>query len=256
MFNYSILGTGSKSNSYIIEDNNKSFLIDMGYSYKELLNRFENLNYNINNLESIFITHLHKDHCSNSLNHLLLSLPKVKVYTHRDNIRALQNKVKQKDRVLSIDDLNNNYNGFTFTYYETPHDKKQTVSFKFSKYGVNLVIATDLGCVTNNLLTFVENAHILALETNYDEFMLDNGIYKPYIKQRIKNNGGHLSNRDAAIVVKHWLDNTNSENPLLYCVHLSKSNNLESIVRDTIKPYMKKGSMVICSNNQMYRGKF
>lgn len=255
MFSYTILGTGSKANSYIIEDQHRSFLVDMGYSYKELKNRMESANYDVDNLRAVFITHLHSDHCSNSLNILLTKHPKIKVYTHSVNVHKLQNKVKDKSKIISIDSLDNSYRGFNFEYLETPHDKIQTVAFKFKKYSKAFTIATDLGCITNNLLNFVQDSNILALETNYDEDLLENGFYPYFIKERIKKSGGHLSNKDASIVVKHWLTYNRSNDPILYCVHLSENNNLIAKVEQAIKPIMTKGSMIICSNNKLYKGK-
>ena len=58
----SVLDSGSKGNSTVIELNNYSFLIDVGISFKSLLNRLLLCNVELNIINSIFITHEHVDH--------------------------------------------------------------------------------------------------------------------------------------------------------------------------------------------------
>lgn len=254
MYKYIIIGTGSKANSYLIEDNNYSFLVDMGYSYRELKKRAEDNGYKLDKLKAIFITHTHSDHCSMSLNTLLNKHKNVCVYTHKKNLQNIKNKVKDPSRILDINLLNNSFEDFTFKYLETTHDAVQTIALKFTKDNKTLTIATDLGCVTPFLYSFVEDSDILAIESNYDQYMLENGFYEYYLKQRIKGDGGHLSNIDCKNVVKHWISTTQSKNPILYCVHLSENNNDPSIVEKEIKQVMNKGKFVVCKHNMLYKG--
>ncbi len=80
MIKYAVLGSGSTANSYIIQfDGTKksavenslsenicsekiTIVIDNGFSLKEFSRRAAELDYNINDIDFIFLTHDHSDH--------------------------------------------------------------------------------------------------------------------------------------------------------------------------------------------------
>jgi phosphoribosyl 1,2-cyclic phosphodiesterase len=60
---------------------------------------------------------------------------------------------------------------------------------------------TDLGHVFGGLGHLISSLDAMLLESNYDPFLLANGPYPRYLKQRIKGPHGHLSNREAAELI-------------------------------------------------------
>ncbi len=62
MLRYAVLGSGSSGNSYIFGHDGFSFLIDAGFSGKELVRRIGDLGFDEKMVRCIFLTHDHKDH--------------------------------------------------------------------------------------------------------------------------------------------------------------------------------------------------
>ncbi|MFA7225908.1 MAG: MBL fold metallo-hydrolase, partial [Sphaerochaetaceae bacterium] len=62
MISYSVLGSGSSGNSYLIGYRGEALLIDSGFSYKELKGRIEVAGYAPHQIGALCLTHLHPDH--------------------------------------------------------------------------------------------------------------------------------------------------------------------------------------------------
>jgi phosphoribosyl 1,2-cyclic phosphodiesterase len=70
--------------------------------------------------------------------------------------------------------------------------------------------------------------HILALESNHDLRMLENGPYPGYLKRRILSEQGHLSNPDACDAMEQL---AGPRLQRVVALHRSNTNNSASIVR-------------------------
>lgn len=57
-----VLGSGSKGNSTFIDFGNKKILIDVGFSYKQIESKLEQINVKANEIDALLITHDHNDH--------------------------------------------------------------------------------------------------------------------------------------------------------------------------------------------------
>ena len=57
-----VLGSGSKGNSTLIEINDKKILIDVGFSYKHIKEKLEQIKVDPKEIDYLLITHEHKDH--------------------------------------------------------------------------------------------------------------------------------------------------------------------------------------------------
>ena len=57
-----VIGSGSKGNSTLIEFEKSKILIDVGFSYKYIKEKLEELEVKPNEIDYIFITHGHSDH--------------------------------------------------------------------------------------------------------------------------------------------------------------------------------------------------
>ena len=79
------------------------------------------------------------------------------------------------------------------------------------------------------------NSDILAIESNYDLDMLMNGSYPWDIKNRIKSNFGHLSNRDTLNLIKSIYEDNSCKLKKVFLMHLSEENNLEALALHNIK---------------------
>ncbi|MBR6648715.1 MAG: MBL fold metallo-hydrolase, partial [Bacteroidaceae bacterium] len=83
-------------------------------------------------------------------------------------------------------------------------------------------IATDLGCITDTVSFYLEQAHHLVIEANYEEEMLRMGRYPQFLKDRVAGMTGHLSNQTTA---RYLAQNMNEHLKNIWLCHLSEENN-------------------------------
>src|SRR5690606_35401006 len=84
----------------------------------------------------------------------------------------------------------------------TPHDGVDGVGVVVDDGARRLGILTDLGHVFPGLAEVVASLDAVFLESNYDPQMLDEGAYPLFLKERIRGSGGHLSNQEAAVLLR------------------------------------------------------
>jgi phosphoribosyl 1,2-cyclic phosphodiesterase len=106
--------------------------------------------------------------------------------------------------------------------FPVPHDTRDPIGWRVHVGNVTVGVVTDLGRPTKLVVDRLAGCDLAVLEFNHDEQMLLDGPYPYWLKQRIKGNHGHLSNRQAAQLLAEAL------NPRLKTVvlaHLSEENN-------------------------------
>jgi phosphoribosyl 1,2-cyclic phosphodiesterase len=85
-----------------------------------------------------------------------------------------------------------------------------------------IAVATDMGCVTEDVLEAALGCEAVFLETNYDPALLESGSYPYYLKRRIRSDLGHLANGSAADFAARLLQNGARR---FILSHLSRENN-------------------------------
>jgi phosphoribosyl 1,2-cyclic phosphodiesterase len=96
--------------------------------------------------------------------------------------------------------------------------------------GKRLGILTDLGHPFGELARLLPDLDAAYLESNYDSAMLTAGRYPPELKARIRGDGGHLSNDEAAALVQ----GCGRHRPKwIALAHLSEHNNLPDLALET-----------------------
>jgi phosphoribosyl 1,2-cyclic phosphodiesterase len=93
---------------------------------------------------------------------------------------------------------------------------------------VRVGVFTDLGHACENVVHYFSQCHAAFLESNYDEDLLEQGSYPYHLKERIKSDKGHLSNRQALeLFVQHRAPYLSH----LFLSHLSEDNNHPKLVQ-------------------------
>jgi phosphoribosyl 1,2-cyclic phosphodiesterase len=77
---------------------------------------------------------------------------------------------------------------------------------------------------------------LLFIESNHDEDLLHNGPYPWDLKQRIRSNKGHLSNKQAVGVIESIL---HPELKNIILAHLSEENNTPQLAESTSKEFLE-----------------
>ena len=86
--------------------------------------------------------------------------------------------------------------------FRTAHDAADGVAFVVEWEKKRLGILTDLGHPSPWLQDILESVDAAYLECNYDPDMLETGSYPEPLKARIRGEGGHLSNKDSAAMLR------------------------------------------------------
>ncbi|SJZ49525.1 MBL fold metallo-hydrolase [Selenihalanaerobacter shriftii] len=226
------LASGSSGNSIFIASNKKKILIDAGLSGKRVSERLAEINVVGEDLDAIFITHEHKDHIKGvGILSRRFNLP---IYATEKTWSAAEKdlgKIKSKNRCL-IDKTGLEIGGLEINSFSTPHDAVDPVGYTIKNKGKKIALATDIGCMTQEIIDNLIGSEMVILESNHDLEMLKAGPYPWHLKKRIMGNEGHLSNDDAAATVVELVENSVK---CILLAHLSKDNNVPELAHLTIK---------------------
>jgi len=222
------LASGSKGNSIYIESEKTRILIDAGLSALQLSKRLADISVDIADLDAVFITHEHSDHCRGI--GPLSRRYGVPIYIHRETYAMLP-KVGEINHCFfdvgqSITCRDIEVNSFAIT-----HDAVAPVGFTVDTIAGKIGVATDLGIATRLVQQRLRQCRALIIETNHDEDMLRDGPYPWDVKQRIKSKHGHLSNTDGAELIQRLLwDGLEA----VFLAHLSETNNTPSLAQQCV----------------------
>lgn len=224
------LQSGSNGNAIYVEAGGKHLLFDAGISGKLAELRMAERGRDIRNVDALIISHEHNDHvrCA-GIYHRKFGMP---IYMTPLTRRAVHTDLGR------LSDLRPFYSGDTLIFGDvlvhtlaTGHDAVDGVAFIVEHDGRRLGILTDLGHPFPTLREAIESVDAAYLECNYDPQMLEQGGYPPHLKQRIRGKGGHLSNAEAAGLLK----TCGRKRPdWLAVAHLSQDNNRPKLAIDAL----------------------
>lgn len=247
MIQLSVLGSGSSGNSTFISDGEFSFLIDAGFSGRELDERMSSLGRSIDELQAVLITHDHGDHINGA--GVVSRKTGAPVYIHKSTEKKMRRRLGKRVTFKHMEpDLSFQLGSMSITSFEAPHDAIHSCGFVIEQEGYKLALVTDLGHPCPVVIEALRNCNILILESNHDLHMLLTGPYPPILKTRVSGLEGHLSNDDAAEILKE-VAHDGLERVIL--VHLSDENNEEDLVLESAKRALQgyDTEIVISSQN-------
>lgn len=226
------LYSGSKGNSTLISAGGTTVLIDAGQSARRLKEALNSVGYSPDNVDAIFITHEHTDHIS-ALEVLLKKHPIPVHVAQMSAERLLSTGLTHVCSNLRVHPpvFTEKVGALTVTSFPTPHDSKCSVGYRISCSGGDVGYATDIGYVTDDILSGLMGCRSVIIEANHDVEMLKCGSYPYDLKKRILSNRGHLSNADCALLAVR-LAQAGTKNILL--AHLSEENNDPAVAYDEV----------------------
>lgn len=224
------LQSGSNGNCIYVESRGVRLLVDAGLSGAQTMSRLAQVGIDIGSIQGVLITHDHSDHisCAGVL-HRKFGLP---VWVTRKTYE----QATKKQRLGKMDDLRFFHAGESLNFgplrvetLSTTHDAVDGVGFVIDDGNSRLGVLTDLGHVFPELSKTVSTLDGILIESNYDLQMLSTGYYPDHLKRRIRGNGGHLSNVEAAQLLR--LSGTKLRWACLG--HLSQDNNHPELALET-----------------------
>ena len=112
--------------------------------------------------------------------------------------------------------------GLQIDPFSVSHDAAEPSGFTFSRNGLKIGLATDLGIATALVKERLKGCRLLLLESNHDLRMLEEGPYPWPLKQRIKSRLGHLGNEASRDLLAALVHDGLSH---VVLAHLSQTNN-------------------------------
>lgn len=228
------LASGSDGNLTYIESDQTKILVDAGLSCSEIVKRLALLNVSPEQIDGIVVTHEHMDHIKGV--DVFCSKYNKPVYAHRDvfiNLDEKLTKVERENRKLFENEFM--IKDLKVIPFPIPHDVP-CFGFSFENNDKKISILTDLGHTNDRILNCIQRSQIVYLESNYDKKMLSkNEKYPLILKRRIAGPNGHLSNDDAAELIK-FLVLTGTRQIVLS--HLSKDNNTPALAFETAAQHL------------------
>ncbi len=228
-----VLASGSKGNSALIEGDSGTLLIDAGLSARELFRRMASLGLDPVSIDAVLVTHEHADHIR-GLDVLARKLD-VPVYATEGTLRdflefrkvskkPLRHNTCRYDEQFTIGD-------FCIRPFATSHDAAEPCGFIITEGDCRIGYCTDTGIMTPTMLELLRPCDGIVLESNHCPEMLANGPYPESLKRRIRSKHGHLSNQAAA----ECLHGFGKDVPRVILAHLSEVNNTPDKARGTAR---------------------
>ena len=222
-----ILASGSDGNCTVVRCDDTTIMLDAGLSGRRITTLMGRAGIGPEELTAILLTHEHSDHVKGA--GILSRRYNVPVHANENtlmssNIGALpQTMVFRTMSTFSIGPL-------TVRPLPISHNAAEPNAFHIACGGRSMLLATDLGVVSNEVFATLRDVDLAMIEANHDLNMLIHGPYPPILKTEIRSERGHLSNIDCARAL--WA--TTREGRKIFLAHLSKNNNTPELARRTV----------------------
>ncbi|MBS5787953.1 MAG: MBL fold metallo-hydrolase [Clostridioides difficile] len=244
MIEYCSIGSGSSGNCHYVGYKGTNILVDAGLSGKTITTGLKDIDIDAQSLKGIFITHEHTDHIKGA--GILSRKFDIPIYANIKTWCSMKNKIGEiKDKNMKVFENDKTYalENIIIRPFSILHDAADPVGYNF--YADNdekISIATDMGCITENVKKHLYKSKLVVLESNYDENMLMMGSYTYNLKKRVMSDIGHLSNDMAS---KFCVDLINNGTESILLAHLSKENNFPELAFETANGTLAENDMAV-----------
>jgi len=236
------LNSGSNGNCYYIGNENEAILIDAGISCREIEKRIKRVGLSISKVKAVFISHEHTDHISGLP--VLVKKYRLPVYITAPTLMNCGFTLEEKLVMCFAAPEPVVIGNLMITAFPKHHDACDPYSFIVSSNNVKVGIFTDIGFPCANMILHFKQCHAAFLETNYDEVMLEQGSYPYFLKNRIRGDKGHLSNKQALeLFIAHKPEFMSH----LFLSHLSKNNNSVQLVQQLFNEYANGVKIIVAT---------
>ena len=231
---FASLGSGSRGNARVVEQELTRLMLDCGYPVRETERRLARLGLVPGDLAGILITHEHSDHIAGAYKFARkYGLP---IWITHGTLKGFAGDASDLPQINIID----SHNAFSvgelqLLPFPVPHDAREPAHYVFSDGAKRLGVLTDTGSSTSHIESMLTGCDALVLECNHDLDMLMNGEYPQALKARVAGRYGHLDNRSAAALLAS-LDRTRLQH--LIAAHISQHNNTVELACEALAQVM------------------
>lgn len=223
------IASGSHGNCTYITSDTTHILVDAGVNIKRITEALKTVGVGIADLSGVVVTHEHEDHI---LGLSALANAGVKVFAHE---RVMPHIVRRTGPIpfenVDFFDAGFEIGDISVYPFRIPHDTVYPLAYTFASGSAKVSVATDVGHITQGILSNLKGSQVVLLEANHDMEMLMKGAYAPRLKSRISGANGHLSNDCTANVATVLAHNGLKT---LILGHMSEENNCPELAFSTV----------------------
>ena len=227
----STFASGSGGNCALLSMDGVHILLDAGISFRRIRDNLALSGLAPEALSAVLITHDHADHIAGLAT--MVRHCEVPVWAPRtvaNHLRYTIAGVNQCLREMPVGEPVS-VGPLTLTAFRTPHDTDESVGWRVSGSSC-FAIATDMGCVTDEIRSGLSGADTVLIEANHDEEMLRYGPYPAVLKRRILSDHGHLSNSCCGELAVYLSEHGTKQ---IILGHLSRENNTPAKAFQTVR---------------------
>lgn len=229
--NFQVISSGSKGNLTMINTNEQTILIDAGISLKDLQSR---VNFEINKVDAIFITHEHIDHIK-----YIESIARnfdATIYMNEDSFNKVKFKYFKDLNGLKFKFIKPNeqikLNSLKILPINLQHDVECCYGYIIVEDNKAMAYCTDTGFIPLPYIEMLKKVDSIIIEANHDIEMLLHSNRPWHLKNRILSVKGHMSNKICGEIVNKILEGNRLKTIVL--AHLSEECNTEELAVDTV----------------------
>lgn len=226
------IASSSKGNAYLVEHEGASLLIDCGVCYKKVKDFA---------FDSVLITHNHYDHVSGLK--VLTNQRDVTIFANQMTAEATQAQTLVEEEKFACFENGQTFEigPFEITPFSIPHDAADPVGYLIKAGGEVYFHGTDIGTPLDSIGEKLSEADYATLESNHDPIMLQTSGRPRELKERISGPHGHLSNFEAAELVKKYCKAAKLKK--LYLAHLSGECNAPHLAENCMKTALQEAGL-------------
>jgi phosphoribosyl 1,2-cyclic phosphodiesterase len=216
-----VLASGSAGNLTLVEGRRGRIALEMGLSEREASRRMRGAGVEPRSLDALLVSHEHSDHVRGAP--LFSRKNGVPIFASRATADAVGLDSSELAGLVEIEPGRAfEVAGMTVRAFPLPHDAADTIGYVVEEEEASLGYATDLGYPSALASERLRGCRILVVEANHDPSMLRSGPYPAFVKQRVMSRHGHLSNDQAAELIRQTVTESTKT---VFLAHLSETNN-------------------------------
>lgn len=226
---FATLASSSSGNCSVLVhgsgQNHRLTLIDCGISPRRTRVLLDQLGLDFSRIDDIVLTHLDRDHCYPSWAKALPKHARFRICEGHRNRARRAGLLYRTTEIFRAGEPFELGRGVRVTSELLSHDDLGVASFRFDlpcarHGGRSIGYATDLGRATPGLISLLMGVDVLAIESNYCRDMQVASDRPEFLKSRIMDGSGHLSN-DECLDAVHAI----SPRERVVLLHLSRQCN-------------------------------
>ncbi|MEY4268500.1 MAG: hypothetical protein RIS90_3035 [Pseudomonadota bacterium] len=233
MLRFRNLGSGSTGNATVVEAAGPAgvtrLLVDCGLQPRQLDQRLAIAGLSGAVIDALFITHEHGDHigCAQAFSRR----HRIPVWMSHGTHSALGSPDFDSLLCWAQDGVAIQLRDLQLMPFTVPHDAREPLQLVCSDGQLRLGILTDLGHASSHVEQQLSGCHALLLECNHDPALLAESRYPEFLKQRIAGRLGHLSNLQAADLLRSLAHPGLRQ---VVAAHLSERNNRPELAQQAL----------------------